>query len=223
MFSYIPRHPSGNPNTHVVQTNTILEVQKLNMNTTLSRISMTFLFLLGLGIFAGAQTPKPMAYTTAAKLTIAKLKTGETDVYDVRGKITYTVTAANSDDTVAGTMNYTLPDDARQKIAAMTGKQLNAVPSSITRKDVVAGFQKGTGGAVIHLEISPMDVDVVGANLHFNRVTLDVNGREGNVSKFTNEEIEALFTAWAKQINAGRQRRGIIAAMNKRIAGEDDQ
>ncbi len=194
------------------------------MNTKTSRTLITIVFLLSLGIFANAQTPKPVQFTTAPKLTIGKLKTGETDVYDVRGKITFTVTAANSDDTVAGTMNYTIPDDARQKIAALTGKQLNTVPSSITRKDVVAGFQKGTSGSVIHLEISPMDVDVAGAKLHFNRVTLDVNGREGgNPAKFSNEEMEALFTNWARQIAAGRARRGIIAAMNRRIAGEDDQ
>jgi len=194
------------------------------MNTKTSRTLLTFAFLLSLGIFAHAQSPKPVQFTTAPKLTIAKLKTGETDVYDVRGKITYTVTAANSDDTVAGTMNYTIPEDARQKIAAMTGKPLGSVPSSITRKDVVAGFQKGTGGAVIHLEISPMDVDVAGAPVHFNRMTLDVNGREGgNPAKYSNEEMEALFTSWARQIANGRARRGIIAAMNRRIAGEDDQ
>jgi hypothetical protein len=185
---------------------------------------ISILFLLSLGIFAHAQTPKPVQYATTPKLTIAKLKTGETDVYDVRGKVSFTVTAANSDDTIAGTMTYTIPDDARQKIASMTGKPLSSVPSSVTRKDVVANFQKGTAAPVIHLEISPMDVDVVGALMHFNRITLDVNGREGgNPAKFSNEEMEALFTNWARQINAGRARRGIIAAMNRRIAGEDDQ
>jgi hypothetical protein len=177
---------------------------------------------LSLGAFA--QTPKPVAYTTAPKLTIAKLKSGETDVYDVRGKATYTVTAANSDDTLAGVMNYTIPDDARQKIATLTGKPLGSVPSTITRKDVVAGFQKGTGGPVIHLEIGSMDVDVAGAKLYFNRITLDINGRDsGNYPKFTNEEMEAMFTVWARQIGSGRARRGIIAAVNRRIAGEDDQ
>src|SRR5690349_16312219 len=159
------------------------------MNTKTMRIALTLIFMLGVAVVANAQndaqgaakkaaaaqapqavTPKPMVYSTVAKLTVAKLKTGETDVYDVRGKITFTVTAANSDDTVAGTMNYTIPDDARQKIAAMTGKQLNTVPSSITRKDVVAGFQKATAPPIIHLEIAPFDTDVVGATMHFNRI-----------------------------------------------------
>jgi hypothetical protein len=168
-------------------------------------------------------TPKPVVFTTAPKLTVAKLKISETEVYDVRGKITYTITAANSDDTVAGAINYTIPDEARQKIAALTGKPLSGVPSSVSRKDVVAGFQKATAPPIIHLEVSPMDVDVAGAKMHFNRIVLDINAREGGtVSKFSNEEMEALFTKWAQQILAGRARRGVIAAMNRRIAGEDD-
>lgn len=195
------------------------------MNTKLMRTALTLVILLGAAIAANAQqvTPKPVVFTTAPKLAIAKLKNSETDVYDVRGKITFTITAANSDDTLAGTINYTIPDDARQKIAAMTGKPLANIPSSITRKDVIAGFQKATAPPIIHLEISPIDVDVAGAKMHFNRIQLDVNARDGgNISKFSNEEMEILITKWAQQILTGRARRGIIAVMNRRIAGEDD-
>jgi hypothetical protein len=34
--------------------------------------------------------------------------------------------------------------------------------------------------------------------------------------------MEVFLTKWAQQILAGRARRGIIAAMNRRIAGEED-
>src|SRR5262245_53658906 len=130
------------------------------MNTKFSHAMMVVAFLLGVSSFAQAQTtPKAVSFTTSPKLTIAKIKTGDSDVYDVRGKITFTVTAANSDDTIAGTVNYTITDDARQKIASVTGKQLSTVPSTTTRKDVIAGFQKGTGGSVINLEIGAMDLD----------------------------------------------------------------
>jgi len=218
------------------------------MNTKLTRIALTLIFPLAAAVAANGQdgaqngqtgaqkaqktqkaqpaqvvTPKPVVFSTAPKLTVAKLKNGETDVYDVRGKVSFTVTAANSDDTVAGTMNYTIPDDARQKIAAMTGKPLNSVPSSITRKDVVAQFQKLTAPPIIHMEINPMDVDIAGAKMRFNRVVLDVNARESSDAKFSNDEMEALFTIWARQIAAGRSRRGVISTMNRRIAGEDDQ
>src|SRR5262245_28143469 len=221
------------------------------MNTKLIHISVASIFLVGAVVAAFAQegaqkpaqksaqktqkaaaappapvTPKPVVFATAPKLTVAKLKTGggENDNYDVRGKITFTITAANSDDTVAGTVNYTIPDDARQKIAAMTSKPLNSVPSSLTRKDTVAGFQKMTAPPIIHMEIGAMEGDVVGAKIQFNRIQLDITAHDSTDKKYSNEEIETLLTKWAQQISAGRPRRGIIATMNKRIAGEaDDQ
>jgi len=168
-------------------------------------------------------TPKPVVFTTAPKLTVAKLRTGEPDAYDVRGKLSFTLTAANSDDTVAGAINYTIPDDARQKIAALTGKPPSSVPPSIILKGAIAAFQKMAAPPIIHLEISPMEVEVAGAKMRFNRVVLDINARESSNAKFTNNEMEALFTLWARQIAAGRLRRGVIATINRRIAGEDDQ
>ena len=198
------------------------------MTTKLSRAIFAIAFLLGASIIASAQaqqvTPKAIAYTTAPKVMIAKLRSGEQDAYDVRGKVSFTVTAANSDDTVAGTLAYTIPDDARQKIAAMSGKALTAVPASITRKDVVAAFQKATTPPVLHLEINAMDVDVAGVKMHFNRSALDINARDPNIGAplYSNEEMEALFTKWVQQINAGRARRGVIARMNKVINGEPE-
>ncbi|MEO6724019.1 MAG: hypothetical protein ABIU20_03950 [Blastocatellia bacterium] len=198
------------------------------MNTKLSRAIFATAFLSGLSIIASAQaqqvTPKAIAYTTAPKVVIAKLKSGEQDAYDVRGKVSFTVTAANSDDTVAGTLAYTIPDDARQKIAAMSGKGLTAVPASITRKDVVAAFQKATSAPILHLEVNAMDVDVVGVKMHFNRIALDINYRDPNIgaTPYSNDEMEALFSKWVVQINAGRARRGVIARMNKVINGEPD-
>lgn len=196
------------------------------MNTKFSRAILTMAFLLGTALVANAQvkevTPKAVAYTTAPKTFVSKLKNGDQDVYDIKGKLTFTVTAANSDDTIAGTVNYTIPDDARQKIAAQTGKPLNSIPSTIKRTDVLATFEKATAPPIIHLLLSPMDVDVAGAKVAFNRVTLDISAREGNVAQYTNEEVEALFTVWARQILNGRARRGIIARLNKVINGEPE-
>jgi hypothetical protein len=211
------------------------------MNAKLTRIAL--IFLLGAASSAYAQdgeqtwqkaqkpqkaaparpTPKPVVFTTAPKLTVAKLRTGESGDYDVRGRLTFTVTAANSNDTVAGAINYTIPDDARRKISALTGKPPSGVPSSITHMGAIAAFQKMTTAPIIHLEISPMDVDVVGVKLRFNRVVLDINARESSDTKFTNDEMESLFTSWARQIAAGRLRRGVIAMINRRIAGQEDR
>jgi hypothetical protein len=196
------------------------------MKTTLTRLALVTFCVMGLSLNALAQAPavqpKPVAYSTKNKLVIAKLKQGEADAYEVRGQFSYTVTAANSDDTVAGTINYTVPDDARQKIAAISGKPLNQVPTTFTQKNVVAEFQKGTGMPLIHLEIKAMDVSILGVTTRFNRIVLDIPGRESESSRYTNAEMEALFTNWARQIAAGRSRRGIIARMIKVINGEED-
>lgn len=195
------------------------------MNTKFLHAFFAVIFLLGANIAANAQAreviPKPTAYTTTPKTFIAKLKNGEQDVYDIVGNISFTVTAANSDDTVAGTVDYTIPDEARRKIAAQSGKPLNSVPNSITRKEVTASFEQATALPVIHLLINPMEVDVAGAKVYFNSVTLDINARpSGSRTKYTNEEIESLFTIWVRQILDGRARHGIIARMNKVINGK---
>jgi hypothetical protein len=206
------------------------------MNAKLTRIAL--IFLIGAAAAAYARddgqprrkappaqpaTRRPVVFTTAPKLTVAKLQTGGTDAYDVRGKLSFTVTAANSDDTVAGAINYTIPDDARQRIAALTGKPPSSVPSSITHKGAIAAFQKMTAAPIIHLEIRPIEVEVAGVKMRFNRIVLDINARESRGAKFTNDEMESLFTSWARQIGSGRLRRGVIAIINRRIAGEDDQ
>jgi hypothetical protein len=173
--------------------------------------------------YAQPAKPRPVVFTTAPKLTVAKLQAGGAEAYDVRGKLSFTVTSANADDTVTGAINYTVPDDARRKIAALTGKPLDGVPSSIMRRGAIAAFQKMTAAPIIHLEIRPLDVDVAGAKMSFNRIVLDINARESSDTKFTSDEMESLFTSWARQISAGRFRRGVIAMINRRIAGEDDR
>src|SRR5678810_562209 len=94
-----------------------------------------------------AQNRKRVVFLSQQKIAIGTLSDGS----DVRGKATFTVTAANSDDTLAGTFTYVIPDEARQKIAQLTGKQLTAVPSTFTVKDVVASFQKQTACPVVHI------------------------------------------------------------------------
>ena len=195
-----------------------------------NKLSMTLFVcaaLLALNVVAFGQQPqpsaaKPVAFAISKNLAVGKLSQGGADVFDVRGKLTFTVTAANSDDTVAGTVIYAIPDDARQKIAEIGGKPLTAVPNSVTKKDVVASFQKGTEPPVLHLELTGLELEVAGVKTRLSRVSLDINARPSESSRYTKEEMEALFTNWAKQILSGRSRRGIIARMNKVINGEED-
>jgi len=193
------------------------------MNRKISSAISVFACLtcvLGAGVSAfaqsspqsNAQSAKPLIYTTALKLAIAKLKSGESNVYDVRGKAAFTVMAANNNDTVTGTLVYTIPDNARQKIAQLSAKPLASIPASVTKKNVIASFQSGTACPVVNLEIGAAELDVAGVKLQFNRITLDVIE--------TAEQVPQHFCAWTRQINAKRQRRGIIASLNRLITGE---
>jgi len=167
-----------------------------------------------------AQSRKRVVFLSQQKIAIGTLSDGS----DVRGKATFTVTAANSDDTLAGTFTYVIPDEARQKIAQLTGKQLTAVPSTFTVKDVVASFQKQTACPVVHIEVGPMEMDAAGAKVKFARkVVLDISGVEpGSIEKPTpDQEMAMVFCVWTKQINNAGIRRGPIRRMNELINGED--
>jgi hypothetical protein len=190
------------------------------MNKKTFSAILTLLSLLALSLTASAQekaqdkAPKPETISTGTKLVVTKLKIGEGYAFDVRGKATFTLSAANMDDTVAGTIVYTIPVDARQKVAEITGKPLAQIPESVTVKDVVAGFQKATSCPTVLLEFSPMDIDIAGVKSHFNRFVLDI--KEGP------SEMAQLFCVWTRQINNGRSRRGVIARVNGILNGEPD-
>jgi hypothetical protein len=167
-----------------------------------------------------AQNRKRVVFLSQQKIAIGTLSDGS----DVRGKATFTVTAANSDDTLAGIFTYVIPDEARQKIAQLTGKQLTAVPSTFTVKDVVASFQKQTACPVVHIDVGPMEMDAAGAKVKFARkVVLDISGVEpGSIEKPTpDQEMAMVFCVWTKQINNAGIRRGPIRRMNELINGED--
>jgi hypothetical protein len=151
--------------------------------------------------------------STATKLVISKVKLGTGETYEVRGKATFTLTAANTDGSFAGNLTYTVPDDARAKIAEVTGKPITQIPVRVIHKDVVATFQKATACPVLHFEFSPLDINVAGASVHFNRFVLDIND-EG-------QKLHRLLCVVAKQINAGRAFRGVVQQINATITGVD--
>ena len=154
------------------------------------------------------QAPQ-IVYTTPPKMSVAKLKIGESEAREVRGNVTFTLTAANYNDTVIGTLVFTIPEEARKKIAEASGEPLTSIPASVAQKDLAAGFRKGTSCPEVSLEIGATEFDVAGAKLSFDRVVVNVIE--------TREEVPQHFCVWARQINANRQRRGVIASLNRLI------
>jgi hypothetical protein len=107
-----------------------------------------------------------------------------------------------------------VPDEARQKIASMTGKPIAQVPSTVTIKDITARFQPATACPVIHLEFSPTKVNIGGVDAVFGRFVLDINE--------STAEKDQLFCIWARQINKGMSRRGVIRKVNDLINGVEE-
>jgi hypothetical protein len=194
------------------------------MNWKLSSVIPVFACLLAASLVAFAQSNSlsgqtanarqstQTVYTTPPKTAVAKLKSGGSKVYEIRGKVTFTLTSANTDDTLTGILVYTLPDEARRKIAEISGKPLNSIPASAQQKDVVGSFQDGAACPVVSVEIGATEMDVAGVKLSFNRIVTDVIE--------TPEEVPQHICAWTRQINVKRQRRGIIASLNRLITGE---
>ena len=157
------------------------------------------------------QAPQ-VVYTTPPKTSVAKFKLGESEAREIRGKVTFTLTAANYDDTVVGTLVFTIPEEARKKMAEASGEPLTSIPAIVAQKDVAAGFRKGTSCPVVSLEIGATEMNVAGAKLSFDRVVVNVIE--------THEEVPQHFCFWTRQINANRQRRGVIASLNRLIIVE---
>ncbi len=191
------------------------------MKTKTAAIIFTGAYLLAWGVLAFGQQPsasaKPTIFTTEAKSVTGKLH--ETD--EARGQLTFTVTAANADNTITGTINYALADETRRKIAQLTDTPLARVPSMIAKQNVSAAFQTGTEPPVIHWEIRGEELETTGLKIRFPLIVLDLKTRPSEESKYTKEEMEALFTHMASQINSGRPTRGLIARLNRVIKGEN--
>jgi hypothetical protein len=161
---------------------------------------------------ADARRAPQFVYTTPSKTIDASLKLGESEPREVRVKVTFTITAANYDDTMVGTLVFGIPEDARKKISEVACEPLSSIPSSVTQKDVVAGFRKGTSCPTVSIEIGATELDVAGAILSFKRIAVDMIE--------TPQEVPQHFCLWTRQINAKRPHRGVIASLNRLITVE---
>jgi hypothetical protein len=199
-----------------------ISIRERNSHCEMKRIfssaAALFLCLTFATAIASAQPAgRAFIYSTAPKLNTATLKTAaaqsaQKDAIEIRATATFAFLLANEDDTVAGTLTLTIPESARQKIARVAGKPLNSIPASIAKKEMVAGFRRGTSCPTIQLELGETEIEIAGVKAEFKRILLPIAE--------TSDPIPQTFCAWTRQINAGRARRGIIAALNRLIAPE---
>ena len=181
------------------------------MSRKFSSAAIVFLCALGAAQYVRAQAAKPLVYTTTPKSVKAKLRAGA-DETSLRSTAVLTINAANDNDTMTGALIFVFAAEARQKLAQASGQPLKAIPANFVRKDVTATFRSDTACPVLHLEVEALEIEVAGVKLSFDRLTLDIYE--------TPAQITQLFCNWTRQINVKRQRRGIIAAINRLLVVE---
>jgi hypothetical protein len=181
------------------------------MNRKFSSVLIVFLCALAAVAHVRAQGAKPLIFTTTPKPVTAKLATGA-DEMNLRSTAVLTINAANADDTMTGTLVFIFADEARQQLAQASGQPLKAIPAKFVRKDVSATFRADTACPVLHLDVPASAIEVAGVKLNFARLTLDIYE--------TPAQITQLFCNWTRQINVQRTRRGIVAAINRLLVGE---
>lgn len=186
------------------------------MNRKIASTVLVFVYLALCGDAASTSArvqTTPIVFTTIPKPIVGRLQTGNGTDFLVRGRASLTLTVANEDDTLTGTFVYSLPEDARQKIAQSSGKSLKDVPDNIQVKNVTASFQRGTACPLMKFDVSLKETEVGGMKLLFDRISLNIPE--------TPNQINQLFCGWTRQINARRERHGIIAAINRLITVEN--
>ncbi len=162
-----------------------------------------------------AQNGKPVIFTTPFNIATARLKTAEIDNLEVQGRMALTLTAANDDDTITGSVVFTISDEGRGKLARQLDKSLSAIPASFIKKDINATFRKGTACPIAHIVIPATEFEAADAKIQINRVVIEINENQ--------QQMTQLLCSWMRQINTGRKRKGIIAAINRLIAPEQEK
>ncbi|MBO0797495.1 MAG: hypothetical protein J2P31_01615 [Blastocatellia bacterium] len=180
--------------------------------------SLFLIFIILLTPAAHRRNSDPVVFTTQPRLAFARLIPSNpafsSKKITLEGRASLTVRKANDDDTITGVFVFTVTEDARAKLAEISNADLEEIPAKYSKENVTARFQKGTTCPSIHMEItSPVDLDAFGSTMKLEHVMLDIPESPAKMAQY--------FCAWTRQINARRQRIGLIAAINELINPEN--
>ncbi|MBO0719253.1 MAG: hypothetical protein J2P41_00400 [Blastocatellia bacterium] len=180
--------------------------------------SLFLIFLVSLMPTAHVRNSDAVVFTTQPRPAWARLISSNpafsSKKITLEGRASLTVTKANDDDTITGVFVFTVAEDARVKLAEVSETDLEEIPAKYSKENVTARFQKGTTCPSLHLEItSPVDLDAAGTTMKLEHVMLDIPETPAKMAQY--------FCSWTRQINARRQRLGIISAINHLINPEN--
>lgn len=163
-----------------------------------------------------AQTPAraPVVYTTPPRPVTVRLHHGDgrKDVERVPGLLTFTITGANADESLAGTAILSLTEKERARLAQSLNRPLAEVPANLVKAQVTATVRAGAACPRLRLELGALEFTLLGRALDLERAWVEIIE--------TPEQIPQLFCLWTRQRNAGRQRGGVLAAINRLLTGE---
>ncbi len=158
---------------------------------------------------------KPLTIASLPKLAPVKLKDAEGKEIELHGQLAFAVTQANEDDTLTGWMLYLLPDEQRERLAKHSGQPLKNIPPYLMKTEVAGTWVKGASCPFLRMESGAVEFEILGGKIHFTSVALEF--------KETPDYLPQLFCHWTRQLNARKQRRSIIAAINRALKGEEPE
>lgn len=167
------------------------------------------------GTAAQSQLSKrtPVVYTTTPQRARVRVVINPLSEAEASGQATFTVTRANDDDSLSGTLQFAFDPDSRAKIAEIL--KLPEAPATLARTEVRARFRSGSACPVAHLELDQVTLEASGVRLILPKLILTII-----------EDKDAMtpqLCFLARQINVGKMRRGVIAAINSLIRGEIEE
>lgn len=154
------------------------------------------------------------AITDSKKLT-GTIRVNDRETIEIVGKATYTVTALNSDESLAGTFVFVFAETGRQKIAQAMNKELSEIPASIDQQEVIAQFAKLTECPVLQFDLPAMVLEIAGAKMQLKRFTLNL--------KESDDEPTLILCTLARQITGGIGRRLNRQALNQRLNCQEEK
>jgi len=169
--------------------------------------------LIALQVTEAQQPRPPVVYTTPARsVEFSFITTASGISVPLEAQASYTITSVGDDDSLSGTFTITLPNRARQKIADAAQSKIEQIAETYSRKNVQAKPEKGTACPSISLELSDFDIDVTGGRLVMSGIELRITE--------SGDRLIQLFCFWTRQINANRERGGIVRSINRMIEGD---
>lgn len=162
-------------------------------------------------ILVPTQPKPPVVYTTPAKRSEASFRFENVET-KIEGRVTYTLTAANDDDSLRGTFTILLSPEVRQTVADASKVKPTEIAASYSSPGVIAKFAKGTSCPAIELDFPEFEIKA-------GKGSLVMSGKLLEIRESADRLIQQLCF-WTRQINVKKERIGIIRSINRMIEGD---